>query len=103
MIVGPIKVRCPLHVIQIKKVRRSIGKLVVSWVLDTTGAPPWRLYTQTDGQDRGACVVAEKKYIIQTTVLAGPTAGRGFGPVDQSGAPQSRSGSRLPQRVGAVN
>ena len=40
------------------KVRRSIGELAVSRVLDTTGAPPWRLYTQTDGQDRGACVVA---------------------------------------------
>ena len=38
--------------------RRSIGELAVSRVLDTTGAPPWRLYTQTDGQDRGVCVVA---------------------------------------------
>ena len=24
---------------------------VIGWVLDTTGVPPWRLYTQTDGQE----------------------------------------------------
>ena len=34
MIVGPIKVRCSLHAIQIKNVRRSMGEFVISWVLN---------------------------------------------------------------------
>ena len=58
--------------------RRSIGEHIVSWVLDTTGAPPWRLYTQTDGQDRGVCVVAWG--LRRSTVLAGGGGG-GWGAV----------------------